>query len=261
LYREYHSTQGRWVSPDPAGLAAVDPSNPQSWNRYAYVTNNPLALTDPLGLGDCGGNQNYDCNEPDPCAGTAWESNASCHGPGDGGDNWWGGGGTADGGQTGGGGSTGGVWGQNPPGPDNCNDDPTGCYPPPTDWYPLLLLAPTPLFALGQAHAQQTAPQQQKPWCEDVFVNQFVQHAISPIPDISNIGKLGGEYGYYYISKWFIVRQALKVSASATGAVASQRIGVAAASSFWVGVAVWGDISLGEALWDEVSAIRNGQCQ
>jgi RHS repeat-associated protein len=66
--REY-SIQGRWPSPDPAGLAAVDPSNPQSWNRYAYVTNNPLKYTDPSGkrgctswldakdifIGDCGG--------------------------------------------------------------------------------------------------------------------------------------------------------------------------------------------------------------
>jgi RHS repeat-associated protein len=51
LYREY-STQGRWPSPDPAGLAAADPTNPQSWNRYAYVLNNPLALVDPQGL-DC----------------------------------------------------------------------------------------------------------------------------------------------------------------------------------------------------------------
>jgi RHS repeat-associated protein len=47
--REY-STQGRWPSPDPAGLGAVDLSNPQSWNRYAYVLNRPLALTDPKGL-------------------------------------------------------------------------------------------------------------------------------------------------------------------------------------------------------------------
>ncbi len=49
-YREY-SWQGRWPSPDAAGLAAVNPSNPQSWNRYAYVLNNPLAWLDPLGLG------------------------------------------------------------------------------------------------------------------------------------------------------------------------------------------------------------------
>ena len=47
--REY-GIQGRWPSPDPAGLAAVDPGNPQSWNRYAYVGNNPLAATDPTGL-------------------------------------------------------------------------------------------------------------------------------------------------------------------------------------------------------------------
>jgi len=49
LYRPY-STQGRWATPDPAGLAAVDPTNPQSWNRYAYVLNNPLRAVDLLGL-------------------------------------------------------------------------------------------------------------------------------------------------------------------------------------------------------------------
>jgi RHS repeat-associated protein len=42
LYREYNPTQGRWISPDPAGLNAVDLSNPQSFNRYSYVLNNPL---------------------------------------------------------------------------------------------------------------------------------------------------------------------------------------------------------------------------
>ena len=47
--REY-GPQGRWASPDPAGLAAVDPTNPQSWNRYAYVLNNPLSYIDPTGL-------------------------------------------------------------------------------------------------------------------------------------------------------------------------------------------------------------------
>ena len=50
MFREYHPTQGRWISPDPAGLAAVDPSNPQTWNRYAYVMNNPMDLFDPLGM-------------------------------------------------------------------------------------------------------------------------------------------------------------------------------------------------------------------
>ena len=48
--RLYHQDEGRWVSPDPAGMAAVDPMNPQSWNRYAYVMNNPLSGTDPSGL-------------------------------------------------------------------------------------------------------------------------------------------------------------------------------------------------------------------
>ena len=51
--REYPPNQGRWISPDPAGLIAVDATNPQTWNRYAYVMNNPLALVDPSGLDDC----------------------------------------------------------------------------------------------------------------------------------------------------------------------------------------------------------------
>jgi RHS repeat-associated protein len=46
MFREYDPTQGRWLQPDPAGLGAVDPTNPQSWNRYAYVLGNPLALVD-----------------------------------------------------------------------------------------------------------------------------------------------------------------------------------------------------------------------
>jgi RHS repeat-associated protein len=49
LYREF-STQGRWHSPDPAGLAAVSFDDPQSLNRYAYARNMPTTLTDPLGL-------------------------------------------------------------------------------------------------------------------------------------------------------------------------------------------------------------------
>jgi RHS repeat-associated protein len=50
LFRKYDPSGGRWMSPDPSGWAAVDLTNPQSLNRYAYVTNNPLAFIDPLGL-------------------------------------------------------------------------------------------------------------------------------------------------------------------------------------------------------------------
>ena len=50
LLRQQASNQGRWLVPDPAGLAAVDITNPQTWNRYAYVGNNPLSNVDPLGL-------------------------------------------------------------------------------------------------------------------------------------------------------------------------------------------------------------------
>jgi RHS repeat-associated protein len=50
-FRRYSPAQGRWLSPDPAGLGAVDLTNPQSLNRYAYVRNNPTSLVDPSGLG------------------------------------------------------------------------------------------------------------------------------------------------------------------------------------------------------------------
>ena len=56
-FRGYSSTLGRWIVLDPAGLAAVNLANPQTWNRYAYVANDPLGLSDFLGLdtgGPCG---------------------------------------------------------------------------------------------------------------------------------------------------------------------------------------------------------------
>lgn len=65
MYREHDPNQGRWTSTDPAGLAAVDPTNPQTWNRYAYVVNNPLSFVDPTGLfligPDGGCDFFYDC--------------------------------------------------------------------------------------------------------------------------------------------------------------------------------------------------------
>ncbi len=77
-FREHSPSQGRWISPDPAGLAAVNPMNPQSWNRYAYVLNNPMSLIDPFG-DDC-----YDSNGNATSAG----SEAECFGGG-GGASWW----------------------------------------------------------------------------------------------------------------------------------------------------------------------------
>lgn len=47
--RYYGSVQGRFTSPDPfAGSATV--GSPQTFNRYAYVGNNPANLNDPTGL-------------------------------------------------------------------------------------------------------------------------------------------------------------------------------------------------------------------
>jgi RHS repeat-associated protein len=75
-FREHSPSQGRWISPDPSGLAAGDPTNPQTWNRYAYVLNNPLSNVDPLGL-DCiylndagNGVDSIDHNsDPEECSG------------------------------------------------------------------------------------------------------------------------------------------------------------------------------------------------
>ncbi len=47
--RYFSSIQGRFTSPDPL-LASGKSVNPQTWNRYAYAGNNPLAYADPVGL-------------------------------------------------------------------------------------------------------------------------------------------------------------------------------------------------------------------
>lgn len=48
--RYYASSMGRFMSPDPSGLLAQKPQNPQSWNLYTYALNNPLINLDPTGL-------------------------------------------------------------------------------------------------------------------------------------------------------------------------------------------------------------------
>src|SRR5580704_884887 len=69
-FRSLSATQGRWTSMDPARVAAANPANPQSWNLYAYVLNNPVRLIDPSGLepqgqtGGGSGGSGPGCNDP-----------------------------------------------------------------------------------------------------------------------------------------------------------------------------------------------------
>ena len=44
--RYYNSRMGSFCSADPV---EGDPNDPQTWNRYAYVRNNPINITDPSG--------------------------------------------------------------------------------------------------------------------------------------------------------------------------------------------------------------------
>ena len=46
--RYYSGAQGRWTSVDPA-FESERVEDPQTWNRYSYVYNRPLILTDPDG--------------------------------------------------------------------------------------------------------------------------------------------------------------------------------------------------------------------
>jgi len=52
LARYYSSTQGRFTGIDPGNFQArLDLMDPQSWNAYSYVNNNPLTRIDPDGKG------------------------------------------------------------------------------------------------------------------------------------------------------------------------------------------------------------------
>ncbi len=48
MARYLSSAQGRFTTPDPL-LASARLTDPQTWNRYAYVRNNPVNLVDPDG--------------------------------------------------------------------------------------------------------------------------------------------------------------------------------------------------------------------
>lgn len=62
--RYFANTQGRFTSPDPL-MASGHLTQPQSWNRYSYVSNNPINETDPSGLYNEGGGTEED-NPQDP---------------------------------------------------------------------------------------------------------------------------------------------------------------------------------------------------
>jgi RHS repeat-associated protein len=51
LNARVYSSQGNFLSPDPY---IVDPTNTQGYNRYAYVSNNPLTHADPTGFFNLG---------------------------------------------------------------------------------------------------------------------------------------------------------------------------------------------------------------
>ena len=51
LARYYSSSLGRFMAVDPSS-SSVSLGNPQSWNRYAYASNNPIVMVDPNGQDD-----------------------------------------------------------------------------------------------------------------------------------------------------------------------------------------------------------------
>jgi RHS repeat-associated protein len=48
--RYYNPNQERFLSVDPALSVKLATANPQAWNRYSYVANNPINRIDPTGL-------------------------------------------------------------------------------------------------------------------------------------------------------------------------------------------------------------------
>jgi RHS repeat-associated protein len=62
----HYSPSGRWMSPDPGGVKVVHLDDPQTWNMYAYVRDNPTTFVDPTGLVCAQVGGNAACNAPAP---------------------------------------------------------------------------------------------------------------------------------------------------------------------------------------------------
>jgi RHS repeat-associated protein len=75
-FRQYSSSQGRWMSPDPSD-GSYSLGDPQSFNRYSYARNNPLSIIDPTGLsGVCLSAFPYGTAEPDQNTVNPWINNS-----------------------------------------------------------------------------------------------------------------------------------------------------------------------------------------
>ena len=58
--RHFSAAQGRFTSVDPLA-ASAKADNPRTWNRYAYVLNNPMKFTDSTGM-------QPECSDGNPCS-------------------------------------------------------------------------------------------------------------------------------------------------------------------------------------------------
>jgi RHS repeat-associated protein len=85
MFRRFNRWHSRFDQPDSFD-GSYDAGNPQSFNRYAYVQNDPVNLVDPTGLEAtvCGIDQNWE-----QCVGAGWFGPFA--GPGFSGGNGWGG--------------------------------------------------------------------------------------------------------------------------------------------------------------------------
>ncbi len=152
-FREYSSTDGRWMSPDPY-FGSYRFRNPQSFNRYSYVKNGPLSRVDPKGLTE---------EDDDQCDVECFTD----EGNGDTGSDQSGGG--TSGGTDQCGPTDGNCVNVTPP-PANCDDPYTVCVTPPDDppSYPCddttLCISQNP----PQQPPQQQPPQQPPPYPPNV---------------------------------------------------------------------------------------------